>query len=90
MYLKINGCKLFFDVYGAKLNVLPDQVVEKPTLIISHTIPGKGVDFTERRFEWHGNPPGKGPTDVVPKEKQGIEALNELRTLRGLIKSEHE
>lgn len=62
----------------------------KPSMIIAHTIPGKGVDFTERRFEWHGNPPGKGPGDVVPKEKQAEVALAELRTLRGRIKSEHE
>lgn len=65
-------------------------IFNKPSMIIAHTIPGKGVDFTERRFEWHGNPPGKGPADVVPKERQGTEALAELRTLRGLIKSEHE
>ncbi|HEY9585263.1 MAG TPA: transketolase, partial [Candidatus Paceibacterota bacterium] len=65
-------------------------VFNRPSMIIAHTIPGKGVDFAERRFEWHGSPPGKGPTDVVPKEKQGMEALAELRTLRGLIKSEHE
>jgi transketolase len=62
----------------------------KPSMIIAHTIPGKGVEFTERRFEWHGNPPGKGPADVVPKEKQGEEALAVLRTLEGRIKSEHE
>src|SRR3989344_7976212 len=65
-------------------------IFNKPSMIIAHTIPGKGVDFTERRFEWHGNPPGKGPGDVVAKDKQGEEALNELRTLRGLIKSEHQ
>lgn len=65
-------------------------IFEKPSVILAHTIPGKGVDFAERRFEWHGNPPGKGPTDVVPRDKQGMEALNELRTLHGMIKSEHE
>lgn len=65
-------------------------VFEKPSLIIAHTIPGKGVDFTERRFEWHGNPPGKGPADVIKKEEQGNEALRQLRTLGGHIKSEHE
>ncbi len=65
-------------------------VFNRPSVIIANTIPGKGVDFTERRFEWHGNPPGKGPGDVVPKELQATEALNELRTLRGLIRSEHE
>lgn len=65
-------------------------VFDKPSVIIANTIPGKGIDFMERRFEWHGNPPGKGPDDVIPKEKQGIAALKELRTLGGKIKSEHE
>ena len=65
-------------------------VFNRPSVIIAHTIPGRGVEFTERRFEWHGNPPGKGPTDVVAKDKQGEVALAELRTLRGIIKSEHE
>ena len=65
-------------------------VFEKPSVIIAHTIPGKGVDFTERRFEWHGIIPGQGPEDKVKKPQQGIEALNELRTLGGRIKSEHE
>ncbi len=62
----------------------------KPSMIIAHTIPGKGVDFTERRPEWHGNIPGKGPDGVIPKDKQGALALEELRTLGGRIKSEHE
>jgi len=62
----------------------------KPSMIIAHTIPGKGVEFTERRPEWHGNPPGKGSDAVVPKDKQGEVALNELRTLGGRIKSEHQ
>jgi len=65
-------------------------VFAEPTMIIAHTIPGKGVSFTERKFEWHGNPPGKGPEDIVPKDKQGAVALEELRTLSGKIKSEHE
>jgi transketolase len=61
----------------------------KPSVIIAHTVPGKGVSFMERRPAWHGNPPGKGPADVIAKDKQGDEALAELRTLRGSIKSEH-
>lgn len=65
-------------------------VFDKPSVIIANTIPGKDISFMERRFEWHGNPPGKGPDDVIPKEKQGIAALKELRTLGGKIKSEHE
>jgi transketolase len=56
-------------------------IVEKPTMIIAHTIPGKGVDFMESDFHWHGLP---------PNHEQAVKALHELRTLGGKIKSEHE
>ena len=56
-------------------------IAENPTLIICHTIPGKGVDFMEYDYKWHGIP---------PDGKQGHEALKELRTLGGRIRSEHE
>ena len=65
-------------------------VYEKPTIIIAHTIPGKGIKEIEFDYRWHGAPPGKGPTDKIPAEKQGEYFLKELRTLRGKIKSEHE
>ncbi|HEX8993821.1 MAG TPA: transketolase [Candidatus Paceibacterota bacterium] len=32
-------------------------IVEKPTLIIAHTIPGKGVADIEYDYRWHGKPP---------------------------------
>lgn len=54
-------------------------IVEKPVIIIAHTIPGKGVDFMEYDFHWHGAP---------PNHEQAKIALKELRTLRGKIKSE--
>jgi len=54
-------------------------VVEKPVVIIAHTIPGKGVDFMEYDFHWHGAP---------PNAEQAKVALKELRTLQGKIKSE--
>lgn len=56
-------------------------VVEKPVVIIAHTIPGKGVDFMEYDFHWHG---------AAPNHQQAIEALHDLRTLKGKIRSEHE
>ena len=56
-------------------------IFEKPKIIIAHTIPGKGVDFMERKFEWHGKPPNKEEAEI---------ALKELRTLQGKITSEHE
>jgi transketolase len=56
-------------------------IVEKPTMIVAHTIPGKGVDFMEYDFAWHGKP---------PDHEQAVKALHELRTLGGKIRSEHE
>jgi transketolase len=56
-------------------------IYEKPVMIIAHTIPGKGVDFMEFDYEWHGKPPNK---------EQAEEALRQLRTLGGRIVSEHE
>jgi transketolase len=66
-------------------------IYEKPTMIIAHTIAGKGVDFMEERFEWHGIPPGAQDVAGAPsKKEQGKVALHELRTLGGRIKGEHE
>lgn len=65
-------------------------VWEKPTIIIAHTIPGKGVPEIEFDYRWHGNPPGAGPEDVWKKSEQGKAMLAKLRTLEGKIKSEHE
>ncbi len=56
-------------------------VYEKPSVIIAHTIPGKGIKEFERDFTWHGKPPSKEEAKI---------ALNELRTLGKMIKSEHE
>lgn len=60
-------------------------VYSQPSVIIAHTIAAKGVDVFERDFRWHGNPPGKGPEDRVPKDKQAEVALQKLRTLAGNI-----
>lgn len=32
-------------------------IQNKPTCIIAHTIPGKGIDEIENEFHWHGKPP---------------------------------
>jgi transketolase len=56
-------------------------IVAKPVMIIAHTVPGKGVDFMEYDFHWHGAP---------PNHEQAVKALKELRTLQGKIRSEHE
>ena len=60
-------------------------VYSQPSVIIAHTIAAKGVDVFERDFRWHGNPPGKGPEDRVPRSEQEKVALLKLRTLAGTI-----
>ncbi len=55
------------------------SIHEKPTVIIAHTVPGKGVDFMENDFTWHGKTPNKN---------EAKKALSELRTLEGKLESE--
>ncbi len=75
------------DVDGHNIEEFVDAVeeakaiFEKPTLIIAHTIPGKGIPEIEFDYDWHGKPP-------TPEE--GARFLKELRTLGGKIESEHE
>ena len=51
-------------------------ITNRPSVIIAHTIPGKGVDFMEYDYKWHG---------VAPNDKQAKEALQKLHTLDGKI-----
>ncbi len=75
------------EIDGHNLRMINDAVrVAKathtqPTMIIAHTIPGKGVSFMENDYTWHGKP---------PNDEEAKKALKELRTLQGKIKSEHE
>lgn len=45
---------------------------EKPTMIVAHTIPGKGVSFMENDYKWHGMP---------PNQEQARQALRELEAI---------
>ena len=51
-------------------------IYEKPTLIIAHTIPGKGVPEIEFDYHWHGKPPSK---------EEAVRFLKELRSNRGTL-----
>lgn len=84
------------EVDGHNIEVVVDAVeqakaiFEKPTVIIAHTIPGKGIPEIEFDYRWHGIPPGAGPTDKIPAKEQAQHFLKDLRTLQGQIQSEHE
>lgn len=55
-------------------------IYEKPTVIIAHTIPGKGVKEFEKDYRWHGKPPTADEAKV---------AIEELRSLGGKISGYH-
>lgn len=85
------------DIDGNNIDAVIDacamarSIVERPVMILAHTVPGKGVDFMEGDYHWHGIP--VGIADVAgapPKNDQAKIALHELRTLEGKIRSEHE
>ena len=56
-------------------------IENRPSVIITHTIPGKNVEFMEYDYKWHG---------VPPNSEQAKQALRELRTMGGKIRAEYE
>ena len=55
-------------------------IYEKPTLIIAHTIPGKGIPEIEFDYKWHGKP---------PTAEEGKQFLKELRSMKGKLPHEY-
>jgi transketolase len=55
------------------------SVIDKPTVIIADTIPGKGISFMEKDFIWHGK---------APSAEEAKKALEELKILQSKIEQE--
>jgi transketolase len=53
-------------------------ITEKPTCIIAHNIPGRGVSFMENDHRWHGR---------VPNKDEAKKALAELRKIKSKLKA---
>ena len=51
------------------------QMKGKPTVIIAHTVKGKGVSFMEHVVDFHGRAPTQEETKIALKE---LEELDEL------------
>lgn len=62
------------DVDGHDLAALADAFdlarasAERPTVVIAHTIPGRGVTFMESDYRWHGKPPTEEQRDAALSE----------------------
>jgi transketolase len=52
------------------------QTKGRPSVVIAHTVPGKGVSYMEGDYTWHGKPPNR---------EQADEALRELNAEREKI-----
>lgn len=71
------------EVDGHDLKALMDVfdqaslIKDKPTVVIAHTIKGKGVSFVENKVEWHGIAPKKEEYELAVKELD-----NELSKLK--------
>jgi len=55
-------------------------IAEKPTLILAHTIPGRGVPEIEFDYRWHGKAPNKEESEKF---------LKEIRTMAGKVPEEY-
>jgi transketolase len=55
------------------------KVIDRPTMIIAHTVPGKDISFMEFITDWHGKPPG---------DKEATTALGDLEEERKFYGSE--
>ncbi len=54
-------------------------VYEKPTVIIAHTIPGRGVDYMEGDFKWHGTTPNAAEARRALAELDALERKQRSR-----------
>ena len=66
------------DIDGHSVPAILDAIEQakatkgKPTVIIAHTIKGKGVSFMEGEFEWHSKPLSKELADQALKELAAV------------------
>ena len=71
-----NNIEAFIDAVN-----MAKAISEMPVMILAYTVPGRGVDFMENDYRWHGSP---------PNHDQAKQALKELRSLGGKIRSEYD
>lgn len=49
--------------------------VGRPSVIVAHTVPGKGVPFMEGDYRWHGKPPTKDEAAIACGALQNEEVV---------------
>ncbi|MCK4257249.1 transketolase [candidate division WOR-3 bacterium] len=51
------------------------EIKGRPSIIIAHTVKGKGVSFMEGKPEWHGTPPTREEADIALRELGFIDSV---------------
>src|ERR1700758_4119248 len=72
--LEINGHD-YSQIVPAFESVKASGDSDQPTMIIAHTIKGKGVSFTEGKHEWHSKVASKEELKIIAKELEIQEEL---------------
>ncbi len=57
------------------------QADGSPSVVMAYTEPGKGVDFIENRYSWHG---------AAPKPSEARRALRQLQSLNGELETQYD
>lgn len=58
---------------------MSEVIHDRPCVIVLRTVPGRGVDFMEYKYEWHGKAPNVGET------VQALMDIERIRTLDGRV-----
>lgn len=64
--MEING----HDLDAILVAMKKSKLKSVPTAIVCRTIPGKGVDFIENKYEWHGRVPNQQEAELALRQLQ--------------------
>ncbi len=75
-----------YEVNGHDHEALHDALMSaradgEPSVIVAYTEPGRGVDFMEGKFSWHGS---------APNDEEAVRALRALNSLDGELETEYD
>jgi len=71
--VEIDGHR-FEEVLPAIQESKAQPLVGRPTMILARTLKGKGLSFTEGKFEWHSKVANQSELDLAWRELQIAEA----------------
>ncbi|MDD2228186.1 MAG: transketolase [Candidatus Cloacimonetes bacterium] len=77
------------DIHHILSSLEDAQNFEVPTMILAHTVMGKGVDFMENKAKYHGSTLDEKQLEEALKQLDGSNELKKYRKLRAEFKPEN-